>query len=256
MEQEIYTPGHTANAAAFMARRTWASHGQFFSPHLSKGQRVLDAGCGPGTITVDIASRIDPGTVWGIDFNETQIKKAEEHALFQRIGNAKFRVGSCYALPFKDDSFDGIFCHALMEHLASPQSVLAEFFRVLKPGGTVGVCSPDWDGLLLAPASQELTEAADAYARLQEANGGDLRIGHKLGAYLSEAGFQDIHMHARYECYPSLTFIAQYLALQLECSGQNTHAETFRSWSQHEGGMFAQAWVSAVGKKSQSIKNP
>nr|WP_281720728.1 hypothetical protein [Nitrosomonas nitrosa] len=43
MEREIYTPGHTANAAAFMAGRTWTSHGQFFTQYLSKGQRVLSS---------------------------------------------------------------------------------------------------------------------------------------------------------------------------------------------------------------------
>ncbi|MDR4468488.1 MAG: methyltransferase domain-containing protein [Nitrospira sp.] len=252
MGNEVYTPGHTPNAAAFMARRTWASHGQFFAPYLPEAQDVLDVGCGPGTITVGMASQIKTGTVWGIDTNVAQIEQAQESAAAQQIGNAHFQVGSCYALPFEDASFDRVFCHALLEHLATPHKALAEYFRVLKPGGIVGVCSPDWDGLLLAPASPELTEAADAYARLQEANGGDLRIGHKLGTYLMETGFQEVHMQARYECYPSLPFIAQYLALQLERNGQDTHAHTFRSWCEHEGGLFAQAWVSAIGMKPQA----
>jgi hypothetical protein len=141
---------------------------------------MLDAA--PERSRLGLLSLIETGTVWGIDTNEVQIKQAREHAAAQQIGNVNFQVGSCYALPFEDASFDRVFCHALLEHLATPHKALAEYFRVLKPGGSVGVCSPDWDGLLLAPASPELTEAADAYARLQETNGGDLRIGHKLGA--------------------------------------------------------------------------
>lgn len=136
-----------------------------------------------------------------------------------------------------------------MEHLADPKTALTEFLRVLKPGGIVGICSPDWDGLLLAPPSDELFEAASAYAEMQQSNGGDLRIGHKFGTYLGEVGFEGIQMNARYECYPSLEFIGNYLALQLERDGQNQHAKTFVDWSQSSGGLFAQAWVSAIGKK-------
>jgi len=46
---EIYTPGHSESVSDFMARRTLASHGEFFVPHLQPGLRLLDCGCGPGS---------------------------------------------------------------------------------------------------------------------------------------------------------------------------------------------------------------
>jgi ubiquinone/menaquinone biosynthesis C-methylase UbiE len=249
MNTEIYTPGHTKNAIDFMSKRTLESHGQFFVEYLRKGTSVLDCGCGPGTITLGIASAIEPGIVTGIDFSESQIEKARSNAAEQSIRNVAFQTASCYSLPFSDSFFDCIFCHALMEHLSQPTKALKELFRVLKPDGYVGICSPDFGGLLLAPSSDELAAAISAYTSMQEANGGDLHIGHKLGAYLSEAGFKDIQMSARYECYPSLTFIGEYLALQLEQKGHKEHAETLLEWGKSQRGMFAQAWVSAVGRK-------
>jgi len=102
---------------------------------------------------------------------------------------------------------------------------------------------------VLAPPSAALTGAVDAYTALQSKNGGDVQVGRKLGALLGAAGFEDVTMTARYECYPSLTFIGEYLALQLERAGDRRSAATFRAWSRETGGMFAQCWVSATGRK-------
>ena len=165
------------------------------------------------------------------------------------MANVSFMVASCYDLPFEDASFDCVFSHALLEHLAEPHRALTEFHRVLKPGGRIGVCSPDWGGFVLAPESPALNAARDAYTALQSRNGGDVTVGRKLGTYLSEAGFTSIRMSARFESYPSLAFIGDYLAAQLVRAGSVREAETFRVWSQNSEGLFAQAWIAAVGQK-------
>lgn len=216
MDPETYTPGHSENATDFMSHRSLQSHGQFFAGHLHPGDDVLDCGCGPGTISVGIAAAVAPGNVTGIDFAETQIEQAKALAANSQVENASFQAASCYELPFPDSSFDAVFSHALMEHLTEPTKALREFYRVLKPGGHVGICSPDFGGLLLAPHSQELDTAVAAYASMQKANGGDLHVGHKLVSCLAAAGFTHLETNARYECYPQLTFIGEYLALQLE----------------------------------------
>ena len=59
MKSESYTPGHTSNATSFMATRTVDSHGQFFASHIDSENRILDAGCGPGTISLVPRERID-----------------------------------------------------------------------------------------------------------------------------------------------------------------------------------------------------
>lgn len=249
MAAESYTPGHSANATEFMAQRSLDSHGAFFSSYLRSGLRVLDCGCGPGSITHGIAKRIAPGEAVGVDFGESQVARAGADAEKQGLANVKFVAASCYALPFADGSFDCVFAHALVEHLAEPQKAFAEFHRVLKVGGFIGVCSPDWGGFILAPDSPQITAARNAYTSLQTKNGGDVNAGRKLGGYLQAAGFTPLQMVARYECYPSLKFIGEYLALQLHQAGHEAEAQTFRTWSQHDGGLFAQSWVSAVGRK-------
>jgi SAM-dependent methyltransferase len=249
MQKESYTPGHTTNATDFMSKRSFVSHGAFFDQHLRPEMRVLDAGCGPGSITLGIARRVAPAEVIGVDFVESQIDRANKDADERGVQNVRFLATGCYSLPFENETFDCVFSHALLEHLSEPKKALAEFHRVLKPGGHAGVCSPDFGGLIISPKSEALVEAVAAYAALQARNGGDLHVGHKLGVYLSESGFSSVQMQARYECYPTLSFIGEYLALQLRRNGQERHADTVIDWSRSSGGLFAQAWISAIGRK-------
>ena len=249
--QERYTPGHTSNAVDFMSKRTLESHGAFFMPMLTDGISVLDCGSGPGTITCDIAQRVPSGRVVGIDTDQSQIALASDTARVMGIQNVEFRRASAYELPLPAESFDAVFSHALLEHLGEPGRALEEFRRVLRPEGSVGLCSPDWGGFLLAPPSTHLSEAIAQYEQLSIDNGGDPYVGRKLAHLLETAGFESIAMQATYEVYGSLEFIGEYLALQLENAGERRHAATLRQWAGTPNGMFAQAWVWCTGRKPE-----
>jgi hypothetical protein len=95
-----------------------------------------------------------------------------------------------------------------------------------------------------------LSDAVEAYKALQTRNGGDVGVGRKLGGHLASAGFHAVRLSARYECYPSLGLIGEYLASQLEREGETTLAGVLRNWGSSEGGLFAQAWVAATGHKA------
>ena len=246
---ETYTPGHSEAVSEFMARRTLATHGAFFVPHLRPGLSLLDCGCGPGSITLGLAARVDPGEVIGIDSAPGQIDRARQAASREGRRNVQFEAANVYALPFESGTFERVFSHALFEHLADPQGALRELYRVLAPGGVIGLCSPDWGGFLLAPPSPRLSRALDAYMALQTWNGGDVRAGRNQGPHLAAAGFETIELSARYECYDSCELIAQYLARRLEEAGDTASASALREWSTEKPCMFAQAWVSAVARK-------
>ncbi len=179
---------------------------------------------------------------------EFMARRTIESAKARGIHNADFQQADCYSLPFEDARFDRVFSNALMEHLTDPVRAMREMLRVLKPGGVIGVSSPDWAGFVLAPPSDALTSAVAAYTTLQTRNGGDVNVGRKLGSRLTAAGFDNVQMSARYEVYSSRPLIGDYLALQLERAGDSTSAATFREWSQQPGGMFAQCWVSCLAQ--------
>ena len=116
MQSETYAPGYSALVMSFMQQRTAESHAGFFLPQLRRGWRVLDAGCGPGTITLGLAGAVAPGQVVGIDIEDSQFGAAREEARRQRL-DIEFHKASVYALPFPEASFDAVFSHALLEHL-------------------------------------------------------------------------------------------------------------------------------------------
>jgi ubiquinone/menaquinone biosynthesis C-methylase UbiE len=112
--REIYAPGCSQPTLRLMLMRTAAKHAAFFTPFLRRGMRLLDCGCGPGTITIDLANLVAPGQVVGIDLEPVQLRSALERGRQRQI-NVSFGVASIYALPFSDGSFDAVFAHALCE---------------------------------------------------------------------------------------------------------------------------------------------
>lgn len=262
---ENYTPGYSANAINFMAQRTAQFHAAFFLPYLHPGMDVLDCGCGPGTITLDLANAIAPGTITGIDQAASQVQICWDHAKKQKINNVNFITTEIYSLPFADNSFDAVFAHAVFEHLQTPLQALRELWRVVKPGGIVGLRSPDWGGFLITPTTPALDQAITYHKHLQQQNGGNPYIGRELGALVRQAGFTTIKATASYEVYESLSLIAEYLALRIEASVEieqviekelvdkrslTIMSGSLREWSQHPDAFFAQAWCEVIAQKN------
>jgi SAM-dependent methyltransferase len=249
---EQYTLGYEQPAIKFVSRRRLDPDGAGLVPYLQPGMAVLDCGCGPGSITLDIAERLDNGSVVGLDLDESQVAFGREQAQRRGLTNASFRRGNAYQLPFEDASFDAVFSHALLEHLSEPLRAMREFLRVLTPGGVAVVCTPDWSGFLYSPATPALLAAIRAFTDLQTRNGGDVNIGHKLHDYALQAGFERVRATARYENFDPLSVIGDLIAWKLDGAGRREDARMMRDWAAHSHGMFAEAWVCCIGHKPAS----
>lgn len=197
-QAETYTLGYEEWTRGWMKARTASSHASFLIPHLRAGMSLLDCGCGPGSITLDLAELLAPGEVIGIDREPGQVEAARAASRERGTGNVTFEVGDAYALPFPDAQFDAVFGHALLMHLRRPLAALKEMRRVLKPGGLAGVSDPDYGGWLYAPGTPLLDELNRLFLRVLEHNGGSPYCGRDLRGMLLKAGF------ARSEGYVSV----------------------------------------------------
>lgn len=200
----------------------------------------------PGRSAAGIAELVGNGTVHGIDQSEQQIAEAKS---LHQLPNLMFSAGSVYQLPFEDETFDLVFAHALFEYLDDPQTALQEIHRVLKPGGLVGLCSPDFGAFIITPETDTVRDAFAFYHSLQESNGGDTLAGRRLVSWLSTSGFDPLETQGRCENYPETELIGEYLANQLDAH-EPKHAAAFREWTAMSGACFAQMWISCVARKA------
>jgi ubiquinone/menaquinone biosynthesis C-methylase UbiE len=265
--RESYTHASDETTTQHLASRTAARQAAFFLPYLQSGMRLLDCGCGPGSITLGLAKFVAPGEVVGIDIGEAPIGAARLTAAQDGIANARFEVASVYEIPYPDGSFDAVYSNALLSHLGDPVAALREMARVLKPGGVAGIRNPDVDGQIIAPNIPALHRGPAIYAETVAANGGNARIGKHHKTLLRQAGFVVLETSAAYEVYASRESVQHWGGLwvqgfsdeaftaKLVADGTataeeiNTIRQAWQAWREHPDAFFADAWFEAVGRK-------
>lgn len=187
-EPADYVHGHHESVLRSHSSRTVDNSAAHLAPLLRPGQRVLDVGCGPGTITADLAGRVAPGRVTGIDASTDIIARATaDHGPV-----ADFAVGDVYALDAADDTFDVVHAHQVLQHLDDPVRALAEMARVTVPDGIVAARDADYGGMTWAPASPELDRWMDIYQTMTAARGHDANAGRHLLGWAQRAGLHEI----------------------------------------------------------------
>src|SRR5688500_15667749 len=100
-----------------IAQRTAEASAAFLLPYLKPGMRLIDCGCGPGNITVDLGKLVARGEVVGVDLSERDL--ATGRALVEQRGvrNVRFERADLYGLPFAEGTFEVAFAHSVLEHL-------------------------------------------------------------------------------------------------------------------------------------------
>ncbi len=157
--------------------------------------RLLDFGCGPGTITADLGEVLQPdGSVVGIDFSDDVIEQARGHAEKSGSTNVTFDVRSIYETGLGDAEFDVAYAHQVLQHLQDPVAALAEAKRVIKPGGICAVREVDWGSAVYYPSSSALERFLEVYFAVAESNGGRADAGRYLKGWFADAGFTDLEV--------------------------------------------------------------
>lgn len=119
-------------------------YSRLLSPQLAdfagvlQGQRVIDVGCGPGALTVELAERLGPSSVAAVDPSKPFVA-----AVQARHPGVDVRLASAEHLPFDDDAFDAALAQLVVHFMSDPVAGLTEMARVTRRDGVVVACV--WD---------------------------------------------------------------------------------------------------------------
>jgi SAM-dependent methyltransferase len=248
-----YTHGHHESVLRSHRWRTAENSAAYLLDHLAPGLAVLDVGCGPGTITADLARLVAPGRVTAVDASEAALDEARRTA---GLANVDFAVADVHALDFPDASFDVVHAHQVLQHVGDPVTALSEMRRVCRPGGIVAARDSDYAAMTWYPEVPELDSWLALYRDVARRNGGEPDAGRRLHAWARRAGFTDVAASASVWCFASdedrawwsamwadrithSAIAAQALAAGYAQTELDRISEGWRKWGAAEDGWFA-----------------
>ena len=162
------------------------------SAAVTKGEDVLDVGCGTGVLTRELTQHVgDDGSATGFDLSESMLGVARE-----RCPDATFKQGNVTDLPFDDQSFDVVISSFMLMFVSDPEKALSEMRRVLKTGGRLVVSV--WQGLEKNVVYRKLVETTHEVAGADSANSlaWPFTMGEpgRLESIFRDAGIDDVAM--------------------------------------------------------------
>ena len=262
-----YTMGFSEEFMESLRRYTAEASAAYLLPYLRPGLRVLDFGCGPGTISVGLAQAIEPGELHGVDMEESQIDLARRVAATGDRPNAFFHVGDVTALDFEDNFFDVAHCHNVLMHVPDTGAVLKEVKRVLKPGGIIACREMISGSSFTHPDYGVIRRSWDMFEDLLAADDAHPQMGKDMKGHILKAGFANLRMTASFDIYSTPQDIDHIygIATQWFLSPEITEAAikygastqalcdeiavAYARWREDPGAMVAIAFGEAVANK-------
>ena len=160
----------------------------YVRPHIEPEMSILDVGCGPGSISVDMGRLVPKGRVVGMDASPDLISEGRAFATQQGVTNVEFQVGDIHALDFPDNTFDIVHAHQVLQHVADPVQALREMKRVTKPGGIVAV--REGTEISYYPELPGLKATWSLFATMARLKGTNPLSGNRIHAWAREVGFE------------------------------------------------------------------
>jgi SAM-dependent methyltransferase len=255
--ETVYTHGHHESVLRSHRWRTADNSAAYLLPYLRPGMTVLDVGCGPGTITADLAALIAPGRLTASEVSADALALAQAEAASREQRNIDFAVSDVHALGFPGGSFDVVHAHQVLQHVGDPVQALREMRRVAKPGGILAARDSDYAAFAWFPAVPELAEWMALYQKMARSNGGEPNAGRRLLSWAHAAGLSDVTATSSTWCFASPEDRAWWggmwaerilrsdLARQATTSGAATQADLrrlsagWRTWADARDGWFS-----------------
>ncbi|KAK1077943.1 hypothetical protein LTR33_007659 [Friedmanniomyces endolithicus] len=194
-QHNSYLPLYTPPQVAHHEWRTAANSAAYLLPPLSAlatstpSLKLLDVGCGSGTISTSLAALIPSGSVTATDISPAILARAADLAAQAGVSNIVFQEADIYALPFADGTFDVVHASMVLSHLSDPVGAYREMLRVAKPnGGLVANRESDLRMWSYYPALPGLRRAHEVLLATTREGGGNVDAGAKLVAWAMQAG--------------------------------------------------------------------
>ena len=209
--QVYYSKGFEKSISDTHSWRTVENSAKYVIPLIKPNFKILDVGCGPGSITIDFAKNYlsspetnnnngsgsgsgsgGGGSIIGIEPTQELIDIANENKskLVPELTNISFQIGSIYELPFDDDSFDLVHAHQVIIHLQNPIEALKELKRVTKPGGFICIRDADLESSIVSPVEKYESLREFYVIKAKNAISTDTKAGRKLRNKALEAGYE------------------------------------------------------------------
>lgn len=161
------------------------------------GSRVLEAGCGVGAQTVNLAGNSPQAQFTSVDISPVCVNQARLCVEEAGFSNVAFGTADIFNLPFAPESFDHVFVCFVLEHLKDPPAALRRLKSVLKTGGTVTVIEGDHGSTYFHPDSQQAQQTVQCLVDVQARLGGNSLIGRQLFPLLTRVGFNRVAVSPR-----------------------------------------------------------
>jgi ubiquinone/menaquinone biosynthesis C-methylase UbiE len=251
---DVYTHGHHESVLRSHNWRTAENSAGYLLDALRPGMNLLDIGCGPGTITVDLARIVAPGQVLGIDREGAVLEGAEQLRTEQGVDNLSFGTGDVYALDMPDGSFDVVHAHQVLQHLTEPVPALKEMRRVLRPGGLLAVRDGDYGSMIWDPQDGLLDRWLELYHQVTEANRAEADAGRYLPGWVRQAGFGDLMVTKWWgELWADRVEFSSFAQQGLAYGFTDTEelsaiATAWRRWSEDPGAFFNVCHVEVLAR--------
>ncbi len=199
-----YIHGHHESVLRSHSWRTAENSAAYLLPYLKPSMTILDVGCGPGTITADLAERVAPGKLLAIDSGDDAVRVTAEEISRRNLTNTVILKADIYDPDFQStyhESFDIVHAHQVLQHLPDPIGAMKIMRSLCKPGGLMAVRDADFGASTWFPQSDMLDKWLELYQKLARANKGEPEAGRRLLSWARLSGFENIISSASCWCF-------------------------------------------------------